>query len=56
MLAHHFFVVLNQHSCRTTFLHLLVDGLQKFPLMVAHSSMVNFLDQLSVFVDEPRLP
>lgn len=39
-----------------TYLHLLVDGLQEFPLMVAYSGMVNLLDQLGVFVDEPRLP
>lgn len=34
---------------------LLVDGLQEFTLMVAYSGMINLLDQLSVFVDEPRL-
>lgn len=33
-----------------------MDGLQEFTLMVAYSGTVNFLDQLGVFVDEPRLP
>lgn len=33
-----------------------MDGLQEFALMVAHSGTVNLLDQLGIFVDEPRLP
>lgn len=44
------------HSLVTTYLDLLVDGLQEFALMVANSGTVNLLDQLGVFVDEPRLP
>lgn len=37
-------------------LDLLVDGLQEFSLMVADSGMVNLLDKLRIFVDEPGLP
>ncbi len=48
--------VLTLHALVMTCLHLLVDGLQEFPLMVAHSGAVDLLDQLGVFVDEPRLP
>lgn len=33
-----------------------MDGLQEFALMVADSGMVNLLDELGIFVDEPRLP
>lgn len=33
-----------------------MNGLQEFPLMVAHSGVVDFLDKLGVFIDEPRLP
>lgn len=50
------FSVCPLHPHVTTYLHLLVDGLQEFALVVADSGMVNLLHQLGIFVDEPRLP
>lgn len=32
----------------------LVDGLQEFPLVLAHTRVVDLLHQLGVFVDKPR--
>ncbi len=43
-------------SLMITCLYVLVDGLQEFTLMVANSGTIDLLDQLRVFVDEPRLP
>lgn len=40
----------------TSTFDLLVDGLKEFALMVAYFGPVHLLDQLGVFVDEPRLP